>query len=140
MRKTGVGALACALGVFGVAPAVAAATSVKISSWHVYTQDEQLHKVKPGKRFKACPANPVIELDAKGAVKGAKKGKAFKEIWSVDGHKVSTEDVAWSRSGSFTDYFGTDPQGQNGKWKLKLVQGSKTIGTSTITLGTNASC
>jgi hypothetical protein len=131
---------ACAL--LAAAPATAGATSVSIGQWHVYTGSE-LHKVKPGHRFNACASSPTTEADAKGKVKGAKKGHAFDEIWSLNGKQDHVVHASWGKGGNFTDYFGLFDSGNpvaTGKWKLKLVQGSKTIGKSSITLATKQSC
>jgi hypothetical protein len=131
--------LALAAGV----PAAAASTHVKISSWHVYTKDHSLHKVKPGKTFKACASNPTAEIDAKGKVTGATQSESFSEIWTVNGTPDSIFGATWGRSGTFTDYFSLvadDHSLKTGNWRLKLVQDSKTIGKSSITIKKKKGC
>jgi hypothetical protein len=124
-------------------PAFAAGTHVSINSWHIYTLDKKRHKAKPGDTFKTCASNTAYELDAKGQVTGAKKGTAFQEIWTVNGKPDSVFNASWSRGGSFTDYFSIVAQDgslKTGTWKLKLVQGAKTIGKSSITIRTKHGC
>jgi hypothetical protein len=139
------GILAVAFGATAlVVPAAVAGsdTHVKITSWHVYTTDGKLHKVKPGKTFKSCKSNPTHEIDAKGSVKHATKGAAFTENWTVGGKPDVSFNATWGKSGNFTDYFSRSNEGQlpRGKWKLKLVEGGKTIGKSGITLKTKNGC
>lgn len=135
--------LACACLVAAVAASAASAsTHVKVTSWHVYDRKGKLHKVKPGATLKSCASNPASELDAKGKVTGAKKGKAFKELWTVKGGTGPTFDESWSRNGSFTDYFSLSDEGgfDPGTWQVKLVQGGKAIGKSAITLKRKTGC
>jgi len=143
MKRTAA-ALACALGLAAfAAPAGAAGTHVAINSWHVYTKDDVLHKAKPGSTFKSCASNPTAKIYAKGKVSGAKKDVSFDEIWSVNGKVDSVFHEQWTRNGSFTDYFGysaADGSLKSGKWRVKLVQGTKTIGKSSITIRTKHGC
>ena len=136
--------LACTLGLVAfAAPANGAGTHVAINSWHVYAKNHALHKVAPGSTFKACASKPTAEIDAKGKVKGAQKDAKFKEVWSVRSKVDSVFHVSWGQSGNFTDYFGinaNDGSLKTGKWSVKLVQGSKTIGKSSITIRTKNSC
>jgi hypothetical protein len=115
----------------------AASTHVKINSWHVYTKDHKLHKVKPGKTFKACKSNPTAEIDAKGKVTDATEFDDFSETWSVNGTPDSIFGSTWSQSGTFTDYFSLvadDHSLKTGNWKLLLTHGNRTLGKSSITL------
>lgn len=134
--------LACALVPFALAaPAQAGkGTHVQVTSWHLYTNDTELHKVKPGATFKACASNQVIDTYAKGSVKRAKKGAKFQEKWSLGDSPAPTVDAHWARDGNFTDYFRFQPEGSSGKLKLKLVQAGKTIGKSAVTIKTKQSC
>jgi hypothetical protein len=136
--------LAAGIGALAAPSAGAGAgTHVKITSWHVYTSDHKLHKVKPGRTFRACASAPTTELDAKGKVRGAKKGKAFDEVWTRNGKPDSTFSVKWNRSGSFNDFFSiaaSDGSLATGKWKLRLVQGSRAIGSSRLTIKTKHGC
>lgn len=127
-------------------PAAAGAkggTHVAIASWSVETVDGKHHNAKANTTFRACESNPVVAIDARGKVTGAVSGKGFKEIWSVKGKVDSTFAVAWSKSGSFTDFFGIGAGAgglTTGRWKLKIVQSGKTIGKSAITIATKSGC
>ncbi len=120
-----------------VPTADAAGTHVTAKSWHVYT-GSTLHKVAPGGTYHVCPSNPVTELYLKGRVTGAKKGRAFKEIWFVDGIRRGIVTATWTQGGTFTDYFAFLPAGggtlETGTWKLKIKQAGKKIGGSTVRL------
>lgn len=142
--KKPVGLLACALGFAAfAAPASAAGTDVAINSWHVYTKDDVRHKVEAGGTFKSCASNPTKEIYAKGKVTGAKKDVNFDEIWSLNGNVDSIFHEQWLKTGDFTDYFGYTATGgslKTGDWSVKLVQGTKTIGKSSITIKKKPGC
>ncbi len=127
-------------------PSAAAAkggTHVSIRSWSVETTDGKHHNAKVNSTFRACASNPVQAIDARGKVTGAVSGKGFKEIWTVNGRADSTFAVAWSKSGSFTDFFGIGANSgglTTGRWRLKIVQGGKKIGQSAIKIATKAGC
>jgi hypothetical protein len=116
---------------------------VGISSWSVETLDGATHHAKPGSVYRACASNPVHAIDALGNVHHARKGTAFKEIWSVRGKVSDVFHVSWSKSGDFKDSFGIAANSgalTTGKWKLKLVQGGRQIGGSTITIRKKPGC
>lgn len=128
-----------------VFPGAAAAkgTKVKIGSWSVATADSVKHNAKPGSTYRACASNPTVAIDARGSVTGATKGKGFKEVWTLNGKTDSVFQVGWSKSGRFSDSFGisaSDGELTTGKWKLKIVQDGRTIGTSRIKIVTKPGC
>jgi hypothetical protein len=138
-------ALICGCLLVLVVPSAAAAkgTKVKIGAWSVETADQARHSAKPGSTYRACASSPTFAIDARGTVTGAKKGKRFKEVWTLNGKPDSVFQVAWSKSGKFSDSFGisaSDGELTTGRWKLKLVQGGRTIGASTIRVLTKPGC
>jgi hypothetical protein len=142
IQRTALALCIGAIALIAAAPA-AAAPSLKIFSWHVYTNDGMLHKVKPGDTFTTCNSNPTTEIDAKGNVTGANKGGKFDEKWTVDGHPAKTFHSTWDRSGNFVDYWGIGGNGfevVTGKWKVRLVKGTNTIGKASITLAGDSGC
>ncbi len=134
--------LLVALGMLVAIPAAAsAATQVKIPAWKVQTSDGKAHKVSPGATFKACGSHRVDSLSATGKVHGAKKGKDYTEVWTAGAKRYATLPETWRESGSFRTTFGIGAEGfQPAKYKLKLVEGSKTIGKSSITIKTKKGC
>lgn len=113
------------------------ATHVKVKSWHVYTSDDVLHVVKPGRTFTFCTDNPVTELDAKGKVTHAKKGGAFTETWTRNGAVYDKFSSRWSKGGTFIDYFGQSsaPGLSAGTWRVKLTTAKgKRIGSAKIVM------
>ncbi len=141
MRKLALAATTAAL-VITMAPGASghATTRVSISSWHLYTADTELHKVKPGATFRACATNEVSDIYAKGKVKHAKKGANFTEKWSIGQAHAIPVHASWGRSGNFTDFFRIQPEGHSGKVKLKLIEAGRKIGSSTVTIKTKQSC
>jgi hypothetical protein len=140
-KPTRVLSLAFVLGMLVAAPAAASSgTQVKITSWKVHT-GVKVRKVKPGATVKVCASQPVSELSARGKVGGATKGKAYSAEWTRNGKKFATFPETWRKGGSFRTTFGIGGEGfQPAKYGLKLVEGSKTIGTSAITLKVKKGC
>ncbi len=133
----------CLLALLFPAGAIAKGTKVKIGSWSVETADFGEHNAKPGSTYRACASNPTIAIDARGTVTGATNGTRFKEIWTRNGKPDSVFQVAWSKSGKFSDSFGisaSDGELTPGKWKLKIVQGGKRIGGGSIKIVTKPGC
>lgn len=50
--------------------------------------------------------------------------------------------MAWSKSGAFNDSFGIGASGAltTGHWSLKITQGARTIGHSSVTVKTKPGC
>ena len=128
-------------------PAVALAkkkpTHVKFTSWTIEAVAGATHTVAPGKTFTACASDPTHGIDAKGKVTRAKKGKAFKEVWMLDGQVTDVFNDTWGKQGAFNDVFGIFAllgAIETGSWKVKLVQGGKKIGASSLKLATDSGC
>jgi hypothetical protein len=134
---------ACLLALVFATGALAKGPKVNIGSWSVETADFARHVAKPGSTYRPCASNPAIAIDAHGSVSGATSGTPFKEIWTLNGKPDSVFQVAWSKSGRFSDSFGisaSDAELTPGRWKLKIVQGGKRIGGGSIKIFTKPGC
>jgi hypothetical protein len=117
-------ATALSVGIAAVAPATASgAVQVTFKDWKVETKNGKQHKVAPGGSFNRC-GRTVVQLKATFDYKSATKGKAYQEIWSLDGTELLRSTEHWAdTSGTVHAYLnrGGDPI-DDGKFQLKIAR------------------
>jgi hypothetical protein len=134
---TVVAVLAIALAV----PASAAATKVNFKRWIATTSDGKTHKVKPGHKFRHCKT--VHRIKAKGNYKEATPGNTYNDIWSLNGDQIVSSSHTWPHDhGPFgVSLFKSSGSAlPDGKYQLKITEGSTTVGKTSVKLVTPSSC
>jgi hypothetical protein len=135
-------ATALAVAIAAVAPATASASvQVTFKTWKVTTKNGKQHNVAKKGTFVRC-GRQVITITATYDYSGATKGKAYKEIWSLDGSDLLTAPSHWGHtSGTVHSSLnrGGDPV-DDGTFKLRLRQSGKGIGSNFITIKKNGGC
>jgi hypothetical protein len=129
-------ATALSAGIAVVAPATASASiQVTFKTWKVTTKNGKQHEVAKKGTFTRC-GRKVIRVTATYDYAGATKGKAYREIWSIDGTDIVSGSATWEHtSGTVhtTLHRNGDPV-EDGKFKLRLRQDGKGIGSNFITI------
>jgi hypothetical protein len=129
-------ATALSVGIAIVAPATASgAVNVTFKTWKVTTKNGKQHDVPKKGTFTRC-GRKVVKLTATYDFTGATKGKAYREIWSLDDTDIVDSTVHWEHASGTAHVFLTkngDPL-DDGKFKLRLRQDGKGIGSNFITI------
>jgi hypothetical protein len=125
------------------APASASgAVQLDFRNWKVTTKNEKRHSVNPGGTFRRC-GRKVVEVTAIVHYSGATQGTSYKSIWSIDGTDVLTLPGKWPAKSGTRDISifkeGRSPL-DDGKYRLRLRQSGKGLGSSFIKLAPGGNC
>ena len=106
------------------------------------TKNEKHHSVDTGGTFRRC-GRKVVEVTAVVAYSGATKGTSYKSIWSIDGTDVLTLNGKWPTKSGVRDISifkeGRIPL-DDGKYRLRLRQSGKGLGSSFVKLAPGSNC
>jgi hypothetical protein len=97
--------------------------------------------VAPKGTFVRC-GRKVVKITATYDYSGATKGSSFKEIWSLDGTDFSTLNPQWEHT-TGTAHVSANKNGNpldDGKYKLRVRQHGKGLGSSYITIVPGTGC
>lgn len=120
-------------------------THITIKKWDVVDRNDTTTFLAPGATHTHCASVPVPEIGFFGTAKRIVGGKVHKRIWLLNGVPQLSDSYVWTKTDKKTPYnkalTNSAPEGfDDGRWTVKIVQGGRTIGTSSITLATDASC
>jgi hypothetical protein len=135
-------ATALSVGIAIVAPASASGqVQLTFKTWKVTTQNGKQHSVARKGTFVRC-GRKVVKIRATFDYSGATKGSSFKEIWSLDGSDISTLNPQWEHA-TGTAQVEVNKNGNpldDGKYKIRVRQHGKGLGSSFITVVPGTGC
>ena len=118
------------------------AVQIEFRKFVVTTKNEKNHSVDPGGTFRRC-GRKVVEVTAVVKYSGATKGTSYKSIWSIDGTDVLRLNGKWPDKSGTRDISifkeGRIPL-DDGKYRLRLRQSDKGLGSSYVKLVPGGSC
>ncbi|HKP89783.1 MAG TPA: hypothetical protein VJT75_07370 [Thermoleophilaceae bacterium] len=122
--------------------AAAGAVQTDFKAWKVETKNGRRHSVEPGASFDRC-GRTVVQVIATYDYSGAQQGKAYNQIWSLDGTDVFEKPSSWKHTNG-TVHLGLFKNSgkplEDGKYRLRLRQSGKGIGSSSIRIRPGAGC
>jgi hypothetical protein len=138
-------AFAIALSVLIVLVAAApasAAVQITFKTWKVTTKNGKQHDVQRGGTFVRC-GRKVVKVTAAFDYAGATPGKNYKNIWSVDGNDVLKSTQPWPHASGTRRVSLFKASGNpipDGKYRFRLRQDGKGIGSSSISVRPGSGC